>query len=372
VSLDANIPAVLIQTAEPVTLVNCRVNSASDGVVSSVTGAHITIQGCRGAGLDPRVYGKERGAFLRVMKAASVTVEHNDISGFAFGINFWGNMTSSSFIFQYNRVHDLDGAESDGQGGRLIDAAHMEFNQDNGNHAVIMDSMQNMTYAEIAWNSFVQSSPMKSVGDIVNIYRSSGTAQTPIQIHDNYFHGGYAARPGEVAACCAPNAVTSEAIAVDGSSADTPSTATAYVQIFNNLVVNNGGAQGIGINAGHDNQIFGNRIISTGRLATDGSWFAATYSNPLTVWNGVYHQPSDIYFNNTAHDNTYGWMIATLNSTGNARTSPVHLSGPNFQGCSPQLCYNNHPMIVVTSTVEDAQWVVWRMRLATNRLRVGP
>ncbi len=373
-SLNPSTPAVSIKTTQPVTLLNCNVSAVGDGIKSDYIGAQLTVHGCYGVGLDPKIYGKERGAFLRVMQAGKLTVERNDITGFAFGVNFWGNMKPSSFIFRYNKVHDLDGADSDGAGGRLTDAAHMQFGQDNGNHAVIMDSMQNMTYAQIAWNSFIQTSPLKSLGDIVNIYRSSGTANTPIEVHDNYFYGGYAARPSQVAACCAANAVTSEAITADGSRSDTASTTVAFVHIFNNFVVNNGGAQGVGINSGHDNQIFNNVIVSTGRLKSDGSWFAATYSNPLTVWNGVYHQSSSVYYNNTAHDNTYGWTIMTLNSLGNARTAPVHLSLPNFQGCPSSLCYSNTQlsMTSVTSATEDAQLTKWQSRVSANNLTVGP
>jgi hypothetical protein len=371
-SLDPNTPAVSIQTTAPVTLLNCHIQSKGDGIASTYTGAQLTIHGCHGVGLDPKIYGKARGYFLRVTQAAKVTLEHNDITGFAFGVNSWGNMRSSSFIFQYNKVHDLQGADSDGAGGTLTDAAHMRFGQDNGNHAVIMDSMQNMTHAEIAWNSFTVSSPAYSLGDIVNIYRSSGTTKTPIEVHDNYFHGGYPARPSEVANCCAPNAVTSEAITADGSSSDTWSTTVANVHIFNNYIANNGGSQGIGINAGHDNQLIGNHIISTGRLKSNGNWFAATYSNPLTVWNGVYHQPSNIYYNNTAHDNFYGWMIMTLNSQGNGRVLPVHLSSPNFQGCPSSLCYNNHEITTVTAAEESLQLKQWQSNIRSNKLTVGP
>jgi hypothetical protein len=371
-SLNPNTPAVSIQTTAPVTLLNCHINSSGDGIQSTYTGAQLTVHGCYGVGLDPKIYGKQRGDLLRVWQAAKVTVEHNDITGFAFGTYSWGNMKPSSFIFQYNTVHDLQGADSDGNGGVLTDAAHMQFGQDNGNHAVIKDSMHNMTYAEIAWNSFTVSSPAYSIGDIVNIYRSSGTPSTPIEVHDNYFYGGYAARPSQVASCCAANAVTSEAITADGSGSDTSSTTVAFTHIFNNYIANNGGAQGVGINAGHDNQLIGNHIISTGRLKSNGSWFAATYSNELTTWNGVYHQPSSVYYNNTAHDNHYGWTIATLNSQGNGRAAPVHLSPPNFQGCPSTLCYSNIQNIYVSFATEDNLLKVWQSNVKINKLVVGP
>jgi hypothetical protein len=371
-SLNPNTPAVSIQTTAPVTLLNCRIKSMGDGIQSTYVGAQLTVHGCRGLGLDPKIYGKERGDFLRVWQAANVTVEHNHITRFAFGVYSWGNMKPSSFVFQYNNVIDLQGADSDGEGGVLTDAAHMQFGQDNGNHAVIMDSMQNMTYAEIAWNSFTVSSPAYSLGDIVNIYRSSGTAGTPIEVHDNFFYGGYAARPSEVAACCAANAVTSEAITADGSGSDTASTTVAFTHIFNNYVANNGGAQGVGINAGHDNQLIGNHIISTGQLESNGSWFAATYSNALTTWNGVYYQPSNVYYNNTAHDNVYGWTIMTLNSQGNGRALPVHLSAPNFQGCPSSLCYNNTQVTNVTSAAQNALLAAWQSNVKINKLVIGP
>src|ERR1700729_4020633 len=56
-SLDPNTPAVSIQTTSPVTLLNCHIQSTGDGIKSTYTGAQLTVRGCIGNGLDPKIYG---------------------------------------------------------------------------------------------------------------------------------------------------------------------------------------------------------------------------------------------------------------------------------------------------------------------------
>src|ERR1700735_3277466 len=60
-SLDPNTPAVSIQTTSPVTLLNCHIQSTGDGIKSTYTGAQLTVRGCICNGLDPKIYGQERG-----------------------------------------------------------------------------------------------------------------------------------------------------------------------------------------------------------------------------------------------------------------------------------------------------------------------
>ena len=82
-SLNPNTPAVSIQTTAPVTLLNCISIHRKTGFGQPML-AHNNHYGCYGVGLDPKIYGEQRGDFLRVWQAAKVTIEHNDITGFAF------------------------------------------------------------------------------------------------------------------------------------------------------------------------------------------------------------------------------------------------------------------------------------------------
>jgi hypothetical protein len=188
-SQNASVPAVSINTTAPVIIQNCFIRGKSDLIRTNVDNANVTVRNCHGYGLDPDVAGQMRGYFFRSTKIASLTAEHNYIEGTSFGFNNWGNMQSSAAIgIRYNKVYNLDGVPSDGKGGRILTG--LQFGQDNGNHFVILDSMQGLANAEIAWNEIKIDPYTASLGDIINIYRSSGTASSPIQIHDNYMFGG--------------------------------------------------------------------------------------------------------------------------------------------------------------------------------------
>jgi hypothetical protein len=370
-SQNASVPAVSINTTAPVIIQNCFIRGKSDLIRTNVDNANVTVRNCHGYGLDPDVAGQMRGYFFRSTKIASLTAEHNYIEGTSFGFNNWGNMQSSAAIgIRYNKVYNLDGVPSDGKGGRILTG--LQFGQDNGNHFVILDSMQGLANAEIAWNEIKIDPYTASLGDIINIYRSSGTASSPIQIHDNYMFGGYSAIPNAAGDCCGPNANTSEGIAIDGSGDDTAKTTSAFVRMVNNQIVNQGGAQGLGINVGHDNEAYGNHIVSTGTLS-NGVWMAATYSNALTVGNFVYNQPANVFFNNSAHDNSVGWEIELAAPNNQyARIGPPQRSDLHLVNCSGN-CGNNISLPgPITNATQDNETALWRQKLSTNNISVGP
>ncbi len=370
-SQDPTRPAVLIDTTAPVVIQNCFIRGKSDLIKTNVDNANVTIRNCHGYGLDPGVSGQMRGYFLRSTRISSLVAEHNYIEGTSFGFNNWGDMQSSAVIgIRYNKAHNLDGAPSDGNGGRVLTG--LQFGQDNGNHFVILDSMQALPNAEIAWNEITTDPYTASLGDIINIYRSSGTAATPIQIHDNYMFGSYSAVPTAAGDCCGSNANTSEGITVDGSGSDTATTTSAFIKMFNNQIVNHGGAQGLGINVGHDNEAYGNHIVSTGTLA-NGLWMAATYSNALTVGNFVYNQPANVFFNNSAHDNSVGWEIELSDPNNQyARISPPVRSDLHLVACSGN-CGNNISLPgPITNATQDNETALWKQKLSANNIVVGP
>jgi hypothetical protein len=370
-SQNASVPAISINTTAPVVIQNCFIRGKSDLIRTTVDNANVTVRNCHGYGLDPYVAGQLRGYFFKSSKIASLVAEHNYIEGTSFGFNNWGNMQSSAVIgIRYNKVYNLDGAPSDGNGGRTLTG--LQFGQDNGNHFVILDSMQGLPNAEIAWNEITTDPYTASLGDIINIYRSSGTASTPIQIHDNYMFGSYSAVPTAAGNCCGPNANTSEGIAIDGSGSDTATTTSAFVKMVNNQIINHGGAQGLGINVGHDNEAYGNHIVSTGTLS-NGVWMAATYSNALTVGNFVYNQPANVFFNNSAHDNSVGWEIEVADPNNQyTRIAPPKRSDLHLVNCSGN-CGNNISLPdPITNATQDNETMQWLQKLSTNNIAVGP
>ena len=333
-----------------------------------MSNSNVTISNCRGYGLDPGVAGIQRGYFFHGYQIGSLTVEHNYIEATNFGIDIDGTngwSLSGPVLIRYNQAKNLDGAPSDGTGGRILTGASEVT--DWGNHFAIITNYQNIQTAEIAWNE-IESDPTTSwIGDVINIYSSSGTPSTPILIHDNYIQGGYPAVPTATLAYAA-------GITMDGSAADTAATATAHVRIYNNQVVAHS-SSGISLAAGHDNEAYGNRVVSNGQFA-DGSWYFG--------WNGInvvdcacYEQPPSVYFNNFAHDNTVGFLYEYVQ--GGALVPPPVRQDYLLTNCAggasgpSSLCTNNSSLPdPITTATEANEFALWQQKLASNSISVGP
>ena len=131
-----------------------------------------------------------------------------------------------------------------------------------------------------------------SVEDIINLYESHGASGKPVQIHDNYLQGGFAA--GQT------TYYTGVGIQMDGGSNDL-AIVDGFVTITSNTIVHLAGG-GISIGAGHDISVTGNRIVSCGKDAS-GNWLATPGVAALGMWN--YYQSTQ-YFNNTIANNSGG------------------------------------------------------------------
>jgi hypothetical protein len=376
ISEDPTVPAVQIQTSDPVTLVNCTIRSKTDLIQALVPDSKLTITNCKGYGLDPLVAGQARGAFLRSWEIGSLVAEHNYIEGTNDGFQLYNLdpdgvvwIPSGEIKIRYNIAINLDGALSDGKGGRIV--TDQRFGQDNGNHFVILADLQNITGTEISWN-FVQSDPkVSSFGDAINIYSSSGTPASPINIHDNYIRGGYPA---------VTNAINHYAtgIVTDGRASDTAATATAFVKIYNNQVVAHAFA-GISISAGHDNEVYSNRVVSTGQY-DDGSWYVG-YAGIFIMNCTCYNQPPTVFFNNWAHDNVVGFRFEWYTSVdipGSFVSPPVRQdyalpdcaknSETGTSKCTDNVSMPN-PITTISETDEAA---FWQAKIQAAGITIGP
>lgn len=361
-SSDPGTAAVTVLTSDPVVIENCTIRSKGTLIKATVGDAHVTVRNCRGFGIDPGVAGATRGDFFFGFKVGSLTVEHNYMESVNYGIKLYssdGWLPSGAIIVRYNQAKNLDGVPSDGKGGR--DLTHLAFGQDNGNHFFIITNSNNVPGLEVSWNEIINEPFVSSIGDAINIYSSSGSPSTPIEIHDNYIGGGYGADP------FATNYVAG-GITMDGRASDLMSTATAYVQIHDNQVVNHSNF-GIGIAVGHDNEAYSNRVVSTGQLA-DGRWVMMPYGSGIYVWNCTcYNQPPTVFFNNFAHDNISGWQKPTTPSRGDYYLPDCAggASGPSSK------CTNNLSLPdPVTSEMEANETSLWRQKVIANNVTLGP
>ena len=54
---------------------------------------------------------------------------------------------------------------------------------------VQFDKVRHVSGIEIGWNSVVDDPGQSRAEDVISMYKSSGTANSPIRIHDNYIDG---------------------------------------------------------------------------------------------------------------------------------------------------------------------------------------
>ena len=360
------VPAIMVDTLEPVIIENCVLRSRANLITAGRSGVDVTVRNCRGYGLDSGVAGQERGAFFEAYKVGRLTFEHNYMEGLFEGIvliEYGGKYENDAtgtppVVIRYNRVRNLMGLYSDGQGGVQL---HGDLgNEGNGNHWVIINKLQQIPGADIGWNEIVSDPYLSSAGDRINLYQTSGTAGAPIVVHDNFIRGGYGVLP------TLPE-YSGSGVITDGSKGDGSQSATAFVKIRDNQFVNIANF-GAGAAAGHDIEIYRNRAVSTGQFGS-GEWMAAPYGNGFVIWNG-YHQSS--FGNNTAHDNVAAWVVELTDSSGNRLAPPVRHDF-YLPDCAGGGCTGNQSLAdSVTAITEDNEYLDWLRKLADNGVTIGP
>jgi hypothetical protein len=88
ISDNTQIPAVTIETDEPVVITNSTITSKGPliSIAGTGTGANVTITNTTGIGLDPGVKGQQRGVFLTANNVSSLVVQNTSVSGTSFGV----------------------------------------------------------------------------------------------------------------------------------------------------------------------------------------------------------------------------------------------------------------------------------------------
>jgi hypothetical protein len=361
-SQDPAVPAILVDTLEPVSIEHCTLRGRANLISAGRAGVDVTVRHCRGYGLDSGVAGQERGAFFEAYRVAQLTFEHNYMEGLFEGIVLieYGGLAIGTppVVIRYNRARNLMGLYSDGQGGVQL---HGDLgNEGNGNHWVIINKLQQIPGAEISWNEVVSDPYLSSVGDKINLYQSSGTTDVPIVVHDNFMRGGYGIIP------TLPE-YSGSGVITDGSKGDSEQSATAFVKIHDNQFVSIANF-GAGAAAGHDIEIYNNRAVSTGMFG-NGIWMAAPYGNGFVVWNG-YNQSS--FRNNSLHDNVAGWVVELTDGSGNRVEPPVRHDF-YVPDCAGGGCTGNVSLAdPITATTEDNEYLAWLQKLAGSGITIGP
>ena len=370
---DPAVPAVSIKTAQPVTIENSTIRGGGNLIATAVDHAKIILRNNHAVGVNPNAAGQRPGRFFYGEKVDSVRIENNDISHTS-GIelhSYSGDFQPDQTIqILRNVARNIDGRLSDGHNGWLdfnertpLAGGKTEKGFDEV-HFVILDNVRRLGGIEIAWNQVICDPGESRVEDVINIYLSSGTHQSPISIHDNYIQGAYTIRPWQ--------ANTQDqnykydwqynggGILLGDGTPESSERAPAFVEAFANQVVGTSN-YGIAIAAGHDLAFHDNRIVSCGFLP-DGRYIPSQNVGAY-IWDthhGARLSPP-AFFNNSGRRNIVGWVSSPDKTK---RNDWWHPDATHWD--------TNIPLPdPITRATEEAEYKMWTEKLALMGVSIG-
>ncbi|CAM4170372.1 hypothetical protein [Deinococcus marmoris] len=352
-SLNPRIPVITIATREPVIIEDSYLRGRGD----LIRGFHVnlTVRNTHGYGLNPQVDGAYPGRFLAVEFIANLRAENNYLQGTSgMYINrFEGNAALGQTIkILRNKVQDVD--------GRYVDRTGRTTGSRYNVQAVQLNRVVGVPNIEIAWNAMVNQPGKSAPEENINLYETSGTASSPIRIHNNYIHGAYAVDPLKDKAYSGGGIMLG-----DGSEKDL-SVAGGHTEVYRNQIINTSN-QGVAIAGGHDQHVWQNRILSTGRLP--GGEIIPTANVGIYVWDilGGARQSPPTFFGNSVQDNLIGWT--RFHGNGNAWYN--NLWTPSCTSATRSVCRNNRAS-AVDATTERGELALWQGKLRAAKMVVGP
>ena len=346
---DANIPCVRVKTAEPVVIENSTLRGRGALIVSTTRHSDITIRNTRGVGVNPNVSGRAVGRFVSIERFDRVTIENCSVEQTAgiYLLDYLGDHTPGKSVrIVRSRAKNIDGRKSDGKGGYLAGVAPeiVQFVQ--------LDKVRHVPGVEIGWNEVINEPGNSAVEDNISIYLSSGTAESPIEIHDNFIRGGYPFDP-------ARGNYSGGGIMLGDGIADAPADDASFVRARDNQVLDTVN-YGIAISAGHDCALERNRIVSAGVLP-DRTPIAAQNTGAY-IWDS-YKAGKEHFFNNTGRENVIGWI-----KRGREHAERNDWWTPGAAAWERNASWPDP----ITPAVYGAEWKRWREKLHAAQITVGP
>ena len=337
-SLTSGTPCVVVNTTQPVVLDGCYLQGAGT-LIQSGTAANLTVRNCRGQGLPPTVDGQPAGHFLDTYQSQSLVVEHNLLTGTTgITVNRWTS-GGGTLTVRYNQARNIDGRWRNNSG-----STRSSFLQ--------LNTVTGLAGVEIAYNEVINTPNQSLVEDNINFYNSSGTAGSPIRVHDNFVRGAY---PYPATAAT----YTGTGLTTDGD-ATTLGLATGYIEANANQFVGTCNAA-MNIAAGHDVYYHDNRLV-TSALLPDGTHLNATYA-ATAIFN--YYALAAVFFNNRVANNTIGYVKWGGNSPYPDRQD---LSPGNCAACAGTVSLPNP----ITLATEDNEYTLWQQKVQQASVTLGP
>jgi len=352
-SQNPNVPAIRVQTSDPVIIENSNIRGRGD-LISGFAN-RLTVRNVNGYGLNPNIVGQTVGKFVNAEEFINIRIE-NSYAENTIGVYFRsykGNPSNGDTItILKNKFKNINGLPSSGNNGYSLDyflgKAHM----------IMFNDVKRIPNAEIAWNEVINEPGKSLVEENINIYTSGGTPSSPIKIHDNYIQGGYSAQPttkGDYAG---------GGIILGDGALYAPDVA-GYTDVYNNQIVSTTN-QGIAISGGVENHIHDNRIISSGLLQDGGRIMAQNVG--IYMWNsGATSSNQRAKFSNNSMENNYvSWV--KVNEAGIAIPYPWWL--PDC-GANNNTCANNVSNDNPTLDSEKREYTAWLEKLKAQNITIG-
>jgi hypothetical protein len=308
-----------------------------------------------GVAANAAVKGQPNGVFLEVSSPTKLDVENNYIENARGGVmvhGYSGNRDGEqTIVIRSNRARNLNGLLSDGNGGYLPG----EGANRSAARFIQLDSVQSVPGIDVGWNEVINYPGRSLVEDNIDVYRSGGTPNRPLEIHDTYIQGAYPYR-------AAQDAYTGGGIKTDAKAGDNAQEVPAFNNIHDNQVVGTVN-YGIEFTAGHDNVAANNRVVSSGLLA-DGTRIAAQH---VGMANSDATGAHGSMYNNTMHDNLIGWMCWSASCAAEGYRKDQYFPASPAD-------YSTNAVLTTGQILdmENSEYQVWVNKMATAGVAVGP
>lgn len=352
-SFDPAVPAVQIDTREPVVIENSTLRGRGNLIRGDEV--NLTVRNTTGYGLNPLTNDAYPGRFIAIVTAMNLIVENNDFqSTSGIYINFFRGQTAAGQTIKIlrNRIKNIDGRYVN-QLGKFTGKRHYV-------QAVQFNRVARVPNVEIAWNEVINEPGKSAVEDNISMYESSGTTESSIKIHNNYIYGAYAVNPLK-----AQNYSGGGILLGDGQK-DSMDIAGGYTEVYDNQIINTSN-HGVGVAGGHHQKVYGNRIVSSGVLP--GGVIDPNANVGLYVWNiGSSKKTSQTFFNNSVQQNLIGWK--RFSSDGKVYYNNLWI--PSCLESSGNICRDNQVWPVpVDEAIEREEFTIWQKKLKASGVVVG-
>ena len=357
-SLDPLVPAVLIETTQPVTIEGSIIQSKGDCIRNRTNGGQTIIRNVKTTSLNPDKAGVAPGRAADLQGQKSILVENNDFSvGTVYVLKYTGNKTSDTFIIRRNRIRDINGQYSNGAGG--YEDRPFADNRFRRSQAVQFNAVVGIPGARVEWNWISNEPRISHVEDNISIYKSEGKSDTDrIIVQRNLIDGAYARDPADEH--------TGSAIALGDQGG-------RWLSALFNVAIETSNS-GIFASDGNDILIADNVLVAIGRLP-DG-----TYLDKASDW-GIYvrayttqatRQPSTVI----VERNTLAWNAASATNASNRKDIGIgkfsEATAYGAVGDPLGLARNN---IIETGTVTEARKQaardLWQSWAAAQSFTIG-